>query len=517
LEIKDNEFITSDTAESVLSFLATRLLGLQFRACSVTQPSNPSIEAGDVGYLTDTKGVRHNILITKCTFTPRNSQQITCSAENVSANSATRFTAVTKSYVETRKRLKEQKTEYTDALDNLSERLDAANGLYETQVQQTGGGVITYLHNKPNLSDSDIRIMISDVGINVTSNGTASSPTWYGLTVDGTLISSILNTIGINFNWGVGGQLVIKNQSGDTTFFVDADTGAVRIVANEFSLTGSTGNQTIDSIASDIADAKISEYDETISAILDNIQQQIDGQIETWYYDYVPTLDNYPANEWVTEDDKKAHEGDIFYHQSQGVSYRFMKNNAGNWSWQVVQDTDISTAIGKAQEAWDLANTKRRVFVDTPTTPYDVGDLWVQGSSGGILKCNTARATGSYNPADWDEAANYADTASLVLQTPFTWSANLQTAQFRAIIYKGESEVTDDFDDFQFQWFLRTESSSDLIGTGKTVSVNKSDLGFGGTVVCRFTTYELKHLTTRSGKNLLTRGGRYLSLYVNER
>lgn len=483
LEISDNEFITTATVSNVLAFLSNRLIGLTFRACSVTQPNDPSVEAGDVAYLYDTKGAKHNILITKCFFDPQAGQQIVCSAENVSANSATRFTSITKSYVETRKRLKEQKDNYDLALETLSNRVDAANGLYETQVPQQSGGVITYLHNKPALSESDIQIMISDTGITVTSNGTASKPTWYGLTVNGELISSILQTIGINFDWGVGGELIIRDTNGNQTLYVNANTGEVRIVANSLSVTGSG---TVQDIANN---AVTSYYNSTISPALQNLQEQIDGQIETWYYDYEPTLNNYPANEWTTEADKKAHEGDIFYHQSAGYSYRFMKDNAGNWGWQVVQDTDISAAIGKAQEAWNLANTKRRVFVDTPIPPYDVGDLWVQGSSGGILKCKTAKATGAvYSPEDWEDAANYADTASLVLQTPFEWSADLQTAVFRAKIYKGESDVTSTFEDFQFQWFLRTESSSDLIGVGKSVSVNKSDLGYGGTVVCRFTT-----------------------------
>ncbi len=42
---------------------------------------------------------------------------------------------------------------------------------------------------------------------------------------------------------------------------------------------------------------------------------------------------------------------------------------------------------------------KRRVFTATPTTPYVVGDLWLE--AGIIKRCTTARASGSYTAGDW--------------------------------------------------------------------------------------------------------------------
>ena len=47
---------------------------------------------------------------------------------------------------------------------------------------------------------------------------------------------------------------------------------------------------------------------------------------------------------------------------------------------------------------YDPSN-KRRVFTTTPTTPYDVGDLWLDASV--IKRCTTARATGDYVAGDW--------------------------------------------------------------------------------------------------------------------
>ena len=44
-------------------------------------------------------------------------------------------------------------------------------------------------------------------------------------------------------------------------------------------------------------------------------------------------------------------------------------------------------------------NTKRRTFTATPTTPYDVGDIWLDATT--VKRCTTARATGAYVAGDW--------------------------------------------------------------------------------------------------------------------
>lgn len=61
---------------------------------------------------------------------------------------------------------------------------------------------------------------------------------------------------------------------------------------------------------------------------------------------------------------------------------------------------DDSEALAIAQQALSVASGKRRVFINTPEPPYDVGDLWINEEK--ILYCNTARrANESYNEDDW--------------------------------------------------------------------------------------------------------------------
>ena len=144
-----------------------------------------------------------------------------------------------------------------------------------------------------------------------------------------------------------------------------------------------------------------------VSPEIENIQNQIDGVIETWFIEEVPTLNNYPASEWTTDELKNNHIGDLCYDNSTGGAYRFTKNIDGAYYWNVITDEAITKALAAAKDAQDTADKKRRVFVDTPYTPYDVGDLWANGTF--LKRCMTQRPTGSFNEADWADATSYTD------------------------------------------------------------------------------------------------------------
>ena len=86
-----------------------------------------------------------------------------------------------------------------------------------------------------------------------------------------------------------------------------------------------------------------------------NLQDQVDGLIESWSADPVPTLTNYPANEWTTDTAKKNHIGDLYYDKS-NKCYRFMQNSDGSFSWKLIADTDVTKAIADAQKALDATD-----------------------------------------------------------------------------------------------------------------------------------------------------------------
>jgi phage minor structural protein len=139
------------------------------------------------------------------------------------------------------------------------------------------------------------------------------------------------------------------------------------------------------------------------------LQNQIDGNITSWFYAHEPTLTNEPAVNWTTNNLKNQHLGDIFYNTSNGYSYRFAYEN-GTYKWLLLKDSDVQKALADAAKAQDTADAKRRVFVSQPVPPYDVGDLWVQGTSGDIMRCQTAKVAGqAYSSSDWVKASKYTD------------------------------------------------------------------------------------------------------------
>ena len=148
------------------------------------------------------------------------------------------------------------------------------------------------------------------------------------------------------------------------------------------------------------------------NAALKTMQDQIDGAIETWFYTVDPATSNAPAKDWGTTDLKNQHLGDLYYNTATGHVFRWQLSGS-TYSWTEIEDTDARKALADAAAAQATANSKKRVFVSQPTTPYEVGDLWVQGTSGDIMRCSTARASGSYTASDWVKASKYTDDTAL--------------------------------------------------------------------------------------------------------
>lgn len=144
-----------------------------------------------------------------------------------------------------------------------------------------------------------------------------------------------------------------------------------------------------------------------IDGDLSSLQSQVDGSITTWFYEVAPTMENVPAKDWTTEDDKNVHLGDLYYDTVTGYCYRWQVQNKV-YGWQRITDTDVTKALADAKNAQDTADGKRRVFVVEPTPPYDVGDVWMQGADGDILRCQTKKIEGqSYAAADWVKGSKY--------------------------------------------------------------------------------------------------------------
>lgn len=419
ISIENNELIKDGAGQTVSGFLGEQLIGFAFRKATITHISDPTLEAGDVAILTDSKFDRYKILVSSTKFNTNNSQTTSSNAESTEKNSAVRYSAATKNYVEYRKQIVQEKTDRQKALEELKDRLNNASGTYTTIEKDSAGGEIFYLHNKPQLKDSDMIWKMTAEAWGVSTDGGKTYNA--GMTVDGDTIVRYLKATGLTADVITSGRIQVKDSLGNVIFLVDMDTGAVQISGNNIVIGGKTATDAIsDSLkeAKNYADGKVSDFAETVTKSVADLQNQIDGQIETFYYDYEPKLNNIPASDWTTEDDKKKHEGDLFYWKSKGYAYRFFKDG-DTWKWQLVQDTDVTKALQTASFAQSTANSKCRVFLTQPTPPYDTGDMWNQGQNGDILTCMVARGEGaSYVETDWQKLNKYTDdeTANKALE-----------------------------------------------------------------------------------------------------
>lgn len=549
--------------DDAINLIGDVLIGVKLRGFSGEFFPDPTIEFMDLACVVDRKDKVYPTFITSLEFNYLGSSSFSCGIKDPERQKSTYYSEATKVYEKAKKEIKQNKTEFEAAVDNLNKTLENASGMYSTESPQPDGSMITYIHDKPTVEESKNVIKVTSEAIGISSDGGKTYP--YGLFLTGDLITRILYAIGINADYINSGSLTIKDKNGNITFYADTETGRVTINAESISITGKSvediSNGIVDDFVTNIYKTDMDEiknsvrnkietwyqdsdpsvnwggtvemawcdvngesildvngneiillYEESkaehegdlwkdlstndeyiyrggqwmkmqvpdevfdeidgkaqifintpvppyrvgdlwfdadtqelltcvesrdkgscvksdwqkknkytddsglntfISAVYDpkiaELQSQIDGQIETWFYDHEPSLQNEPAVNWTTNEQRKDHEGDLFFWKSTGYSYRFLQDGAV-WKWQIVQDTDISKALAAAEKAQDTADHKRRVFVVTPQPPYDIGDLWVQGDDGDIMCCCVARSeSASFSASDWEKASKYTD------------------------------------------------------------------------------------------------------------
>lgn len=270
-------------------------------------------------------------------------------------------------------------------------------------------GQAYYIYAKCEKTGSGGSILFSTSQITVESD-----PSYYHFWIG--VINSVdtsFNTRSIALTYGfttINGRYVKTGrvESADGTTYFDLDNSEIggRIV-----FTANGQEKTLEELGQEALDTK-NYVDSTLQGIISDIQAQLDGQIEQFFYTYDPTTTNIPASDWTTTELKEAHLGDLFYNTSTGKVFRWIKNGTV-YSWAELSDAEVAQALSIANDALALAKTKRRIFTTTPTMPYEVGDLWVQGTSGDIMRCITTRTSGSYSSSDWEKASQYTSDAAL--------------------------------------------------------------------------------------------------------
>lgn len=104
ISIEENPFITGIwgmyPVNCALNWIGASVIGMKFRAGEIVHPSDPAIEAGDVGYYWDIHGNQHNILISSTEFNCGVTQRTCSSAASSENNASTRYSNSTKNYSE---------------------------------------------------------------------------------------------------------------------------------------------------------------------------------------------------------------------------------------------------------------------------------------------------------------------------------------------------------------------------------------------------------------------------------
>lgn len=396
--------------ETLVSWIYERFKDVTFRGFTMDYISYPIAEFGDKIKITDWRGKSFYSVLTDVNFVFFGYTTLKNSAESPLRNQSSYTSSDQKAIIKSKEFAEREKSNRQNALDKMQEALKNSNGMYSTQEVLLDGSTIYYLHDKPTMKESKNVIKLTAEVIGFSIDGGKTYP--YGFTITGEMVARLLYAEGINADYINTGALTVKDKSGNIIFYADMETGTVKISGDNVTIGGKSAPEAISDAVKEsknYADGKVSDFAETVTKSVADLQNQIDGQIETFYYDYEPKLNNIPASDWTTEDDKKKHEGDLFYWKSKGYAYRFFKDG-DTWKWQLVQDTDVTKALQTASFAQSTANSKCRVFVVQPTPPYDTGDMWNQGQNGDILTCVVARGEGaSFVESDWQKLNKYTD------------------------------------------------------------------------------------------------------------
>ena len=243
ISVEGNMLLQGGAGQTVAAWLGEQLIGFRFRPGSVQHASDPSIEAGDMMVLTDRKQNTYNMVVSSTKFSTGSRQTTSSNAKSPIRNSADRYSSSTKNYVLLRGQIQKEKTNREQAIENLSERINNSSGAYTTVEEVTGGGSVFYLHNKPDLADSDMIWKMTAEAWGVSTDGGKTYNA--GMTVDGDTIVRILTATGVNADWIDTGAITVRDNDGNVIFSVDIDTKQVIISGDKMVIGGRPATEVI--------------------------------------------------------------------------------------------------------------------------------------------------------------------------------------------------------------------------------------------------------------------------------
>ena len=403
----DNKLLSGNEQTGV-DLIGKELVGMRLRPFSCDSIAIGYATFGDRITFSDIKGNIYYSYLTDVDFAFSGSTSFSCNAKSMEDIDADYPDSMQVEVDNIKKDSEKKITAYDAKLKQMNELAANTLGFYYTEEIQADGSTVSYRHDKPTLTDSKVIYKTGVDGFFLSVDG---GRTWKaGFDSNGDAVLNILYAIGIQSDWINTRGFTAKDNDGNITFRIDAETGAVNLNATELTIKGKTPEN--------VANAEVEKFiTEVYSPQIKVLQEQIDGQIEAFFGDYVPDGNNEPASTWADDTTKEKHLGDLFYivnnEEYGGQAYRYAKIN-GEYKWDYVKDTAVVKALADAAQAQNTANSKKRIFGAEPVPPYDIDDLWVQGKTGDILKCQKAKAEGaSYDADDWVRASKYTDDSAV--------------------------------------------------------------------------------------------------------
>lgn len=392
LELENNLLSDSDLG-TVAAWIGGNLVGAKFRNLQGDLLYNPLLEFGDMARSFDRNGNGYLTPITDVSSPLNGITTVKTQADDPIRNSSTYMSEATKALVEARQLVKDERTEREKAVERLANTLKESGGLYMTEDPQDDGSVIYYMHNKPTLEESDIVWKLTAEAIGISTDGGKTYP--YGFTVTGEMITRLLYAEGINASYINAGALIVRDTNGKIIFSADIDNNQIVI---------------------DGASVRIGAS--PLDGLLNSMQGQIDGNINTWTGAPAPTLSNYPANEWLTDTEMSKHVGDIYY-DGDSHAYRFV-NEGNGYYWKQLKDTDVTKALKDSEDALSAAKQAQEAAA--------------------LAKNMTLQLSNEYQGISVDSSGNYGTFPSGVIT--------------HAVVMYGTQDITDDCN------FIITKSDS---------------------------------------------------------
>lgn len=382
LELENNLLSDSDLG-TVSAWIGGNLVGAKFRNLQGDLLYNPLLEFGDMARSFDRNGNGYLTPITDVSSPLNGITTVKTQADDPIRNSSTYMSEATKALVEARQLVKDERTEREKAVERLANTLKESGGLYMTEDPQDDGSVIYYMHNKPTLEESDIVWKLTAEAIGISTDGGKTYP--YGFTVTGEMITRLLYAEGINASYINAGALIVRDTNGKIIFSADIDNNQIVI---------------------DGASVRIGASH--LDGLLNSMQGQIDGNINTWTGTPAPTLSNYPANEWLTDTEMSKHVGDLYY-DGDSHAYRF-RNDGKGYYWERLKDTDVTKALQDSEDALTAAKQAQEAAA--------------------LAKNMTLQLSNEYQGISVDSDGNYG-----------TFPSNVST---QAVVMYGTQDITSD-------------------------------------------------------------------------